>query len=361
MPSETPRRIAAQLPDRATIFELAMMTPDEGWLVGAVFNPDFRTTQSGLILHYQHDHWQPVDDPLPNAFFDGIAMVSPAEGWATGYNPKTGESYLLRYADGQWQPVAPPLQPSDGGYYGGIRMLSPDEGWLVVNPRRSWQGEIARLLLHYQNGTWTPITVPIPTVWDLAPVGPDDLWVIGNASTLDRKDSALAHFQGGRWTTTPAPDHALLHTLRMLSATDGYAIGWQPWPSRWTRHSDPPAVVLHYDGTAWQTTQTGSDPAAQTIVLFDHTDGWAFVQAPLPIPPVRANEVITSAQHKVGERWEDVYWPFSDIIHVSPIVRAAPGEYWAAALYEIPPGAHGDFHWELLHFDHGTWTEYPPR
>lgn len=365
MELNTPRQITVNLPDRATICELTMTSPSEGWLVGAVFNPDFRTVQSGLILRYHAGVWQPVDDPLPAASLDGIAMVSPAEGWVTGYNHDTGESYLLRSAGGHWQPVALPFRPANGSYYGGIRMLSPDEGWIVVNPPSSRKDDQREsLLLHYQQGAWTPVTVPVPLVWDFVPVGPGDLWIVGNASTLGpyRRDSTLAHYQGGRWTTTPAPDHVLLHTLRMLSATHGYAIGWQPRPDRWSRSSDPPAVVLQYNATDWHPLETGADPAAQTIVLFDDGDGWAFtrVEHP-PAYPMWGNDVVSSAQRKVGTGWQAVDWPFTDIIHILPVVRVASGEYWAAAYYEVPPAIPGHFHWELLHFVDGGWHEYPPR
>jgi hypothetical protein len=200
MDMSIPRPITVDLPERATIFELAMTSPTEGWLVGAVFAPDLRTPQSGLILRY-HDHaWRPIDDPLPAAFLNGIAMVSPDEGWVTGHSQSKSQSksqsYLLHYTEGYWRPVGVPFQPTGGQCYGGIRMLSADEGWIVVNPASSWKGQIESLLLHYRHGAWTPVTVPTPLVWDFAPVGPDELWLVGNASTRepDRRGSTLAHF-----------------------------------------------------------------------------------------------------------------------------------------------------------------------
>lgn len=359
--------ITVDLPERATIFEMTMTVPAEGWLVGAVFAPDFQTLESGLIMRY-HDHaWHPVDDPLPIAFLDGIAMVSPVDGWVTGYSQDKSQSHLLHYTGGHWQEIAVPFQPKDGKYYGGIRMLSSDEGWIVVNSASGWRGQIESLLLHYRNGAWTPVAVPTPVVWDFAPVGPDDLWLVGNASTLSshRKDSVIAHFQQGEWSTMPAPGHVLLGALRMQSADAGYVTGWQPQPPRWKWSSPPPAVVLHYDGTTWNPIQTVADPAAQEIVLFDQTDAWAFVKTqPEPPDPPLPNDIISRVQHTASTidlPWQAVDWPFTDIISIHSMVRVATGEYWAAAHYQVPPGDEGDFHWELLHFADGVWREYPPR
>ncbi|HKW22327.1 MAG TPA: hypothetical protein VJO13_13175, partial [Ktedonobacterales bacterium] len=325
---------------------------------------DFHTLESSLIMRY-HDHaWRPVDDPLPIAFLDDISMTSPDDGWVTGFSQDKRQSYLLRYTAGHWQEIAVPWQPTGGKFYGGIRMLSPDEGWIVVNSASGWRGQIESLLLHYRHGAWTPVAVPTPVVWDFTPVGTDDLWLIGNASTLSshRKDSVIAHFQQGQWNTTPAPGHALLGTLRMQSAAAGYATGWQPYT---TGPLQPPAVVLQYDGTTWNPIQKGADPAAQEIVLFDQTDAWAFVKThPEPTDPPLPNDVISRVQHTTSAidlPWQAVDWPFTDIISIHSMVRAAPGEYWAAAHYQVPPGAEGDFHWELLHFADGAWHEYPPR
>jgi hypothetical protein len=76
------------------------------------------------------------------------------------------------------------------------------------------------------------------------------------------------------------------------------------------------------------------------------------------------NEVVSSAQHtagRIGSQWQAVNWPVTDIISVSNMVRAAHGEYWAAAQYVVPPEIEGHFHWELRHCADGAWREYPPR
>jgi hypothetical protein len=283
-------------------------------------------------------------------------MVSPTEGWVTGYT-MSGDNYLLHYAHGHWQQVIAPYQATDGSVFDGIKMLSPDEGWIVVSSKSSFQPPIWSLLLHYQHGTWSRVTVPTPLVGDLSPVGPDELWIVGNSSSLKRQDSTLAHYRAGQWTTTPAPGHVLLNSLRLLSPTDGYAIGWQPQPANANPVPPPPAAVLQFDGAVWKPIQTGANVAAQTVVLFDHTDGWAFVRPPSSTG-VPINPPIASAQHEVGGHWQTVPWPFTDAIGIGTVVRASPGEYWATAQFQIGPPTFGDFHWGVLHYVQGTWTAY---
>jgi hypothetical protein len=120
--------------------------------------------------------------------------------------------------------------------------------------------------------------------------------------------------------------------------------------------------VLQFDGTVWKPIQTGADVAAQTVVLLDHNDGWAFVQPPPNSANAKLpNAPIATAQHEVGGHWQKVPWPFTDVINIGSVVRASQGDYWVAAFYPIPPESNGDFHWELLHYVQGTWTAYGHR
>jgi ClpX C4-type zinc finger len=88
---------------------------------------------------------------------------------------------------------------------------------------------------------------------------------------------------------------------------------------------------------------------------------------PTPPPMPLANDVVSTVQRTVERigspwQWQAVNWSFTDIIHIGPMVRAAPGEYWAAAQYVVPPEYAQNCHWELLHFTtNGGVDEYPPR
>ncbi|MEJ2600606.1 MAG: hypothetical protein P8Z00_19895, partial [Anaerolineales bacterium] len=77
------------------IFSIKMVSPDEGWAVGA----------DGLIMHYINGSWQQVDSPTGNTLWS-LAMISANEGWAMGSG-----GTVLHYQDGSWQGVNLHLPP----------------------------------------------------------------------------------------------------------------------------------------------------------------------------------------------------------------------------------------------------------
>lgn len=123
---------------------IAMVSHDEGWAVGAVTNAtDPNRTSlnavSGIILHYAHGAWSVAG--TPSAVLTSLAMVSRAEGWAGGVDPKTGAA-LLHLHDGSWAAA------SDGPKQTTIvslAMRSPSEGWAISQDA----------IYHYSNGVWT--------------------------------------------------------------------------------------------------------------------------------------------------------------------------------------------------------------
>jgi hypothetical protein len=67
---------------------------------------------------------------------DGVALVSPTEGWAMGFNRT-----FLHYTDGRWS-----LAASHHDNLFGLTMVSATEGWAVGN------GPFGDTILHYTTG-----------------------------------------------------------------------------------------------------------------------------------------------------------------------------------------------------------------
>jgi len=97
-----------------------MILPDEGWAVGGDCQYGLC---SGVILHYKNGVWTNAFIPV-NQQFDDIAMVTADEGWVVG---KAGT--ILHYNGKTWAPALTPVRYD----LHSISMISADEGWAVGN------------------------------------------------------------------------------------------------------------------------------------------------------------------------------------------------------------------------------------
>jgi photosystem II stability/assembly factor-like uncharacterized protein len=100
-----------------------MVSATEAWAVGV--NESNTSLDSGLILHYQNNTWQPVT--VSNTLLEGIelldiSMLSTSEGWAVGDNGVT-----LYYQNGTWQQI----NQFNSLYLFGVHLLNSTTGWIV--------------------------------------------------------------------------------------------------------------------------------------------------------------------------------------------------------------------------------------
>jgi hypothetical protein len=153
-------------PTSAELYDVALVSPAEGWAVGA----------GGTILHYHGGSWSTVSSPV-SADLEGVAMVSPTEGWAVGGTGMGGT--IVHYHDGSWSKVSNPAQH----ILHGVSMVAPTEGWAV--------GE-AGTILHYTGGSWYTVSSPHPRLlFSVAMVSPTEGWAVGRSGTI-------AHYTGGQ-------------------------------------------------------------------------------------------------------------------------------------------------------------------
>jgi len=214
--------------------DIDMVSPEEGWAVG----------ESGSVLHYAHGNWtsQIAVRRAPRDLF-AVSMLDSTFGWAAG------DGIMLRYENGTWHLETLP----DYAYILDIQTLSVDDAWAVGG-----HGTI----LHYANGSWATVSSPTTRglsaldmlnatdgwavgdgtilhytrgAWELASsptadgfqdidmVSPEEGWIVG--------DSAVLHYLSGTWTFQPVPSTdcpggTFLNSLAMVSALDGWAVGY---------------------------------------------------------------------------------------------------------------------------------------
>ncbi|MGH2517299.1 MAG: zf-HC2 domain-containing protein [Ktedonobacterales bacterium] len=371
-----PSAIKTNLPANAYLTDTAMTSPIEGWAVGGIQNSDSSWAKS-LILHYSHCQWTQAGPVIPNTGLQSISMDSPSDGWITGSTYSTNR-VLLHYTGDQWHQVSDPVAGNVPVTFMQIRMLSPTEGWLVASGAKDAKGVSSDWLLHYHNGVWTEVDMPISetAITDISPVGSDDLWVACDPAGPDLRGGILAHYVAGKWTIAyHAPGNILLNSVRMFSPTDGWATG-EAFPP--ANSSDPTGqanyfeggatpAILHYDGTAWKGVNPGSSANAQRVSIFGAGEGWAFQVSHRADDANFTNLTISLAQYESGGTWQTVKMPANDLNGILGLSRVSAGEYWAIGSYEVytqTPDQSGGVSGAgynktvLLHFANGAWTQY---
>src|SRR5262249_39842838 len=156
---------------------------------------------------------------------------------------------LLHYQNGAWSPITPP-PTGDIIRFFIVRVGPNGEVWVAGLSPSEIAGRDGIVLLRLSGGQWKRIETPFAEAYDIAPVGPADAWIIGRKSpgaTVSFEE--LAHVHGSSIDNESPLDGAItLSHLRMISATDGWAMG-----DLYLGGADSPdnpqvsrAIALHY-------------------------------------------------------------------------------------------------------------------
>jgi hypothetical protein len=277
--------------------KLSMISPTEGWAVGAILNQNGSQLIAGTIWHLKDCQWQEYHAgfSLANVDLTQIVMLSPNDGWISGtisndpnshdpVNDPTGLVFF-RYSQGQWQQAQIPV--ANAYNEGKIYPVAANEAWLVVDTFKSFaQGgpiNCCGQLLHEQGGKWSKLALPTLLAQRefgaLSSIGPNDAWFYAAAVSESPQDHTyLVHYHAGNWATFPLPNNTQIYDIQMLSATDGWAAGVNSGYGADHRR-DP--VALHFDGTRWQdvplTNPVDPDFAGeylQSISMVSAQEGW---------------------------------------------------------------------------------------
>jgi hypothetical protein len=367
-----PGDITMHLPAHGAFGALDMVSPDEGWAVGAVVG-DPATPQYGsaytLILHYTHCAWKSVGAIFPGVGLSSVSMGSASDGWALGATT-TNKPFALHYTNGSWLPVSPLPGASvlHGGSYSSVRMLSADEGWIIFNRAKDSSGYGTTGLLHLAHNQWSEVETPFPVAEVVLPVAPDEAWVAGSASS-SQEQLVLYHYKAGMWMKVTAPTGITIYDMRMVTPTNIWASGQTERGS-----SREAGAVLHYDGSQWRQVPVGATGRPQDVEAFDQSTAWAFTRYEPSVttgytpPPLAFNSpTISTVQYQHDGVWSQVKWPFTNLTRIGQIIRVSSDEYWAIGYHRVTnwtPTGNGGYTGSgyavpvLLYFANGVWHEY---
>jgi hypothetical protein len=218
------------------LFAVQMVSAEEGWACG-IFG----------LLHYSGGQWTPVavttEVPVQ---MQGLAMLSPTEGWIIGKADDDGKDIALHYQNGQWTSQRLTARVAVSG----IQMLSASDGWAA--------GTFG--ILHWDGSTWARVERPVAKpLHDIAMGSPTEGWIAGSFQNVPPTASLLLHYSSGKWDLVdtgatqelnPDPGARLslgsdLYAIQMVSPSEGWAVGaldtilyWQD--GAWTRYAPPP-------------------------------------------------------------------------------------------------------------------------
>jgi hypothetical protein len=205
---------------------------------------------------------------VANALFAHYPRTSGTPG-TTGISPT---------ATAQSNPVGPVTQDS----LDDVSMVSATEGWAVGRHTSTTQQGInessvyAPLLYHYTNGTWRPVTLsafpPSQTMQGLGPVSmvnAHDGWAGGTANN----HALLLHYDGTAWQSVPLLLQGSIDGIDMVSANEGWAI------TGGVTTQQP--AILHYLYGVWSVqyslprASSNGNGSLNHLTMISATEGWA--------------------------------------------------------------------------------------
>ena len=248
-----PPTLIARADARISVSEVAFTDVDtvnasDAWAIGTSAVEPTIAAGSG-IFEYAKGQWMRAFQ-LPMMWLTRLRMVSPTEGWASGWSYAdasklgviahivNGHVLLTYFAE----PVA------------ALDALSRNDVWAACSSE----------FVHYDGLRWSVSTVSHPS-WGkplaISMLSDSDGWAAG-------ENGALFHFSHGVWRQWTKRIGADLYGIQMLSPTDGWAVGWNV-------ATDGSAVVLHYDGSQWTRANVGDHIEwLHGISMVSQREGW---------------------------------------------------------------------------------------
>ncbi|HEX8036315.1 MAG TPA: hypothetical protein VF510_20825 [Ktedonobacterales bacterium] len=217
-----------------------------------------------------------------------------------------------------------------------LQMLSADEGWAVGAHQAS--NSFESVILRYAHGKWSASRDVFPKVYltSISMLSSTDGWASGGGSSTDA--AALLHYSGGHWISVKAPGQGEIDQLTMLTPHDGWAIQYAPI----VQGSTITTSLLHYDGTAWSTVDTGG-VSLTSLAMLSSSEGWAAGQ----------DGVIAHFHNGTWTRW-----PTTAPGDLHNITMASPTEGWMTGLapgYNADPNFRKPHHMFVLHYNGHEW------
>jgi hypothetical protein len=376
---------AASLVAGGMLKSVAATSARDAWAVGVI-----RTTQP-LIVHGNGTGWvsrpsPPTGYKTPGALL-GVAAASNSSAWAVGYAGRNSSAkvLMLHWDGSKWSRVTRPAVLASAGQLAAITVVSASDAWAAGYTGTDTSQRT--LLLHWNGTAWSRVTSPAPIAgalnavtatatsgWAAGDVHPggasfsplilrltgkawsrpatkygthtdDDVrldgvavtpqstaWAIGNTQAT----SALAHWNGSRWTSGysqfPLPAVYLFNGIAAGPGATAFMVG-----SRLSGASQIP-FSAKLAGTTWRKVKVRAPAGAalRSVTFAPGGTAWAAGVA---------------GTHTLILRWTGKAWARISSPHAGSAVN---GLGFSAASYGWAVGASGS-DTLVLHWNGSTW------
>ncbi len=325
-------------------YAVSALSPDDAWAAG-LYCRDGCHDLGTLVSHWNGTAWSRVKSPSPAAgenVLAGVSAVSPADAWAAGYFCTIGchdqGTLILHWNGTAWSRVSSPSPGGSRDSLSGVSAVSPADAWAAGFYCPKGCRTQDTLILHWNGKAWSSQAAPNPgrlaTLSSVSAVSPADAWAAGSycpASSCDRVDTLLLHWNGAAWSKVASPDSGSpdnsLTGVNARSADDAWAVG--------NRCIDTSTVcrtlILRWNGSAW-TRVKSPDPGPQWNVLAGVTaispdDAWAVGDYCSTVTPCHQRILML---HWNGTDWSQVRIPIGIGTNaLNGVDATAPDDAWA--------------------------------
>jgi hypothetical protein len=318
---------------------VAVLSPCDVWAAG--FDLSGGAVQT-LIEHWNGFSWAQVASPDPgsgNNFLNSVRAASASSIWAVGSaSDGTSSKTLIEHWNGTaWKTVPSPSPGSGFNELNGVRVVSANDAWAVGDYA---DGGTSRktLVLHWDGATWQQVASPDPGgtgndnyLFAVAATSPSDAWAVGEIVTSTAIQTLALHWNGRNWAQVASPNPGSANELFGVGATSA--------------------------ANAWAVGEVTAGTSEQTLVLHWNGSKWARVASPNPGGPANNNVLDGVAATSTSSAWAVggyetgtgqstlvLHWNGSTWVHVdSPNPGTQNGLYGVAATSSTNAWAVGYF------------------
>jgi hypothetical protein len=235
------QRVSSPSPSNDSgFYGVAATSSSNAWAVGAAGE---NSTSKALIEHWNGSAWKQVASPSPQgAVFTGVAASSGSNAWAVGYyeGSESQEPLIERWNGSAWQQMPIATWPT-GGFLTGVTAISAGDAWAVGGTSTGQS-----VIEHWNGAIWTQVPNPVSHAVGFNAVtatSASNVWALGE---VDGDQFLVEDWNGEAWKPTPMPKIAGTYEFYAVTATSPSNV-WAVGAS-----DDGNTLVEHWNGTTWE-------------------------------------------------------------------------------------------------------------